>query len=134
MMVPMVVEKTSNSERVFDIFSQLLRDRIIVISTDINDQMAASVTAQLLFLEAQDPTKDIHMYINSPGGSVLSGLAIVDCMSMISNDIFSYTMGQSASMGSIIASSATKGKRFMLPNARHYYTACQVETKELRLI
>jgi ATP-dependent Clp protease protease subunit len=118
-MVPMVVEKTSNSERVFDIFSQLLRDRIIVISTDINDQMAASVTAQLLFLEAQDPTKDIHMYINSPGGSVLSGLAIVDCMSMISNDIFSYTMGQSASMGSIIASSATKGKRFMLPNARH---------------
>lgn len=119
MMVPMVVETTSKGERAYDIYSRLLRDRVIVIYSDVNDQMAASITAQLLFLEAEDPTKDINLYINSPGGSVLSGLQIVDCMNMISNDIVSYTMGQAASMGSIIASSATKGKRFMLPNARH---------------
>lgn len=118
-MVPMVVETTSKGERAYDIYSRLLRDRVIVIYSDVNDQMAASITAQLLFLEAEDPTKDINLYINSPGGSVLSGLQIVDCMNMISNDIVSYTMGQAASMGSIIASSATKGKRFMLPNARH---------------
>ena len=118
MMVPMVVEKTSSSERAYDVFSLILKERGIFIYGEINDALCSSVVAQLLYLEAQDPTKDINLYINSQGGSVLSGLTVVNCLKILKAPVASFVLGQAASMGSIIASAATKGKRYMLPYSR----------------
>lgn len=118
-LVPIVVESTSKGERSFDIFSRLLRDRVVMLNTDVNSQSASLIVAQLLFLESEDPNKDINFFINSPGGSVIDGLAILDTMGFIKCDVATYVMGQAASMGSLLASSGTKGKRFMLPNSRH---------------
>lgn len=115
----MVLEQTSKGERSYDIYSRLLRDRIIMLHTDVNEQSASVIVAQLLFLEAENPDKDINFYINSPGGSVIAGLSILDTMNFIKCDISTIVMGQGASMGSLLASSGTKGKRFMLPSARH---------------
>ena len=116
-MIPVVIEQTSRGERSYDIYSRLLKDRIIMVTGPVEDQMANSIIAQLLFLDAQDNTKDIYMYINTPGGSVSAGLAIVDTMNFIKSDVQTIVMGMAASMGTIIASSGAKGKRFMLPNA-----------------
>lgn len=116
--IPYVVEKTSKGERSYDIYSRLLKDRIILLSGEINDDVAASVVAQLLFLEAQDSSKDIYLYINSPGGVVTSGLSIYDTMNHIKPDVSTICIGQAASMGAFLLSSGTKGKRFALPNAR----------------
>lgn len=116
--IPYVVEKTSKGERSYDIYSRLLKDRIILLSGEINDEVAASVVAQLLFLEAQDSTKDIYLYINSPGGVVTSGLSIFDTMNYIKPDVSTICIGQAASMGAFLLSSGAKGKRFALPNAR----------------
>ncbi|MBT0879426.1 MULTISPECIES: ATP-dependent Clp endopeptidase proteolytic subunit ClpP [unclassified Campylobacter] len=116
--IPYVVEKTSKGERSYDIYSRLLKDRIILLSGEINDDVAASVVAQLLFLEAQDSTKDIYLYINSPGGVVTSGLSIFDTMNYIKPDVSTICIGQAASMGAFLLSSGAKGKRFALPNAR----------------
>jgi ATP-dependent Clp protease protease subunit len=115
----MVVEQTSKGERSYDIYSRLLKDRVIMLHTDVNEQSASVIVAQLLFLEAENPDKDINFYINSPGGSVIAGLSILDTMNFIKSDISTIVMGQAASMGSLLASSGTKGKRFMLPSARH---------------
>lgn len=117
MLVPTVIEQTSRGERAYDIYSRLLKDRIIMLSGEVNDQMANSLIAQLLFLDAQDSTKDISIYINSPGGSVTAGLAIVDTMNFVKSDIQTIAMGMAASMASVILSSGTKGKRFALPNS-----------------
>ena len=119
MLVPTVIEQTARGERAYDIYSRLLKDRIIMLSGEVNDQMANSIIAQLLFLDAQDPTKDIYLYVNTPGGSVSAGLAIVDTMNFIKADVQTIVMGTAASMGTIIASSGAKGKRFMLPNAEY---------------
>lgn len=116
-LVPMVVEKTQGGERAFDIFSRLLKERIIFVTGPIEDHMANLIVAQLLFLEAEDPKKDIHMYINSPGGSVSAGLGIVDTMNHIKPDVATVCVGIAASMGSIILSQGAKGKRSILPNA-----------------
>jgi len=116
-LVPMVVEKTQQGERAFDIFSRLLKERIIFVTGPIEDHMANLVVAQLLFLEADDSKKDISLYINSPGGSVSAGLAIVDTMNHIKPDVSTVCVGLAASMGSIILSQGAKGKRFALPNA-----------------
>lgn len=116
-LVPMVVEKTQGGERAYDIFSRLLRERIIFVTGPIEDHMANLVVAQLLFLEAEDPKKDIYMYINSPGGSVSAGLGIVDTMNHIKPDVATVCVGLAASMGSIILSQGAKGKRSILPNA-----------------
>lgn len=116
-LVPMVVEKTHHGERAFDIYSRLLKERIIFVTGPISDHMANLVVAQLLFLEAEDPKKDIFLYINSPGGSVTAGLGIVDTMHHIKPDVATVCVGLAASMGSIILSQGAKGKRFMLPNA-----------------
>ena len=118
-MIPVVIEQTSRGERSYDIYSRLLKDRIIMLTGPVEDNMANSIIAQLLFLDAQDPTKDIYLYINTPGGSVSAGLAIVDTMNFIKADVQTIVMGTAASMGTIIASSGTKGKRFMLPNAEY---------------
>ena len=118
-MIPIVIEQTSRGERSYDIYSRLLKDRIIMLTGQVEDNMANSIIAQLLFLDAQDPTKDIYLYINTPGGSVSAGLAIVDTMNFIKADVQTIVMGTAASMGTIIASSGTKGKRFMLPNAEY---------------
>lgn len=118
-MIPVVIEQTSRGERSYDIYSRLLRDRIIMLTGPVEDNMANSIIAQLLFLDAQDNTKDIYLYINTPGGSVSAGLAIVDTMNFIKSDVQTIVMGIAASMGTIIASSGTKGKRFMLPNAEY---------------
>jgi len=118
-LVPIVIEQTSKGERSYDIYSRLLRDRVILIEGEIHDQMANLVVAQLLFLESENDTKDISMYINSPGGSVTAGLAILDTMQFIKPDIATIVMGQACSMGSLLASSGAKGKRFILPRARH---------------
>ena len=118
-MIPVVIEQTSRGERSYDIYSRLLKDRIIMVTGPVEDQMANSIIAQLLFLDAQDNTKDIYMYINTPGGSVSAGLAIVDTMNFIKSDVQTIVMGMAASMGTIIASSGAKGKRFMLPNAEY---------------
>jgi ATP-dependent Clp protease protease subunit len=115
----MVLEQTSKGERSYDIYSRLLRDRIIMLHTDVNEQSASVIVAQLLFLEAENPDKDINFYINSPGGSVIAGLSILDTMNFIKCPVSTIVMGQAASMGSLLASSGTKGKRFMLPSARH---------------
>ena len=116
-LVPYVLEQTSRGERSYDIFSRLLNDRIIVLSDEVNDQTASIVIAQLLYLEGQDSTKDISLYINSPGGSVSAGLAIYDTMQYIKCDVSTICMGMAASMGAFLLSSGAKGKRFALPNA-----------------
>ncbi|MBU7455111.1 ATP-dependent Clp protease proteolytic subunit [Leuconostoc fallax] len=118
-MWPGVIEQTANGRESYDLPSRLLKDRIILVQGEVEDQMATSIVAQLLFLEAQDSDKEISMYINSPGGSVTAGLAIVDTMRFIKAPVTTIVMGLAASMGTIIASSGTKGKRFMLPNAEY---------------
>ena len=115
--VPYVVEQSAHGERSYDIFSRLLNDRIIVLSEDVNDTSASLVVAQLLYLEAQDPDKDIQFYINSPGGSVTAGMAIYDTMQYIKPDVSTICVGMAASMGAFLLSSGTKGKRYALPNA-----------------
>lgn len=119
MLVPMVIEKTANGERALDIKSRLLRDRIVMLDADVNDHSASLLVAQLLFLESENPDADILFYINSPGGSVTAGLAILDAMDFIKCDVSTIVMGQAASMGSLLASSGAKGKRLILPHARH---------------
>ncbi len=117
-LIPMVVEQTSRGERAFDIYSRLLKERIVFVVGPINDHVASLVTAQLLFLESEDPKKDIFLYINSPGGLVTSGLGIYDTMQYIKPDVSTLCIGQAASMGSFLLSAGTKGKRFSLPNSR----------------
>lgn len=115
--VPYVVDNSGREERVYDIYSRLLRDRIIFLGTQVTADLANSLVAQLLFLQSEDPKKDIHMYINSPGGSVTAGLAIYDTMQYLSCDVCTYCMGQAASMGALLLTAGAKGKRFALPNA-----------------
>ena len=117
-LVPMVVEQSSKGERAYDIYSRLLKERIIFLTGQINDNVASLVTAQLLFLEAEDPKKEIYLYINSPGGLVTSGLGIYDTMQYIKPDVSTLCIGQAASMGSFLLAAGTKGKRFSLPNSR----------------
>ena len=116
--IPYVVEKSGKGERSYDIFSRLLKDRIIMLSGEVNDVVASSIVAQFLFLEAEDPEKDIYFYINSPGGSVTSGMSMFDTMNYIKPDIVTICIGQAASMGAFLLSSGTKGKRYSLPNSR----------------
>ena len=116
-MIPYVVEQTSRGERSYDIFSRLLNDRIIFLSEEVNDATASLIVAQMLYLEAQDPDKDIQFYINSPGGSVTAGMAIYDTMQYIKCDVATITIGMAASMGAFLLSAGTKGKRMALPNA-----------------
>lgn len=116
--LPYVVEKSAKGERSYDIYSRLLKDRIVMLSGEINDDVASAVVAQLLFLEAEDPQKDIYMYINSPGGVVTSGFSIYDTMNYIKPDVCTICLGQAASMGAFLLSSGAKGKRYALPNAR----------------
>ncbi|BFL72831.1 MULTISPECIES: ATP-dependent Clp endopeptidase proteolytic subunit ClpP [Anaerococcus] len=116
-LVPTVVESTNKGERAYDIYSRLLKDRIIFLSGEVNDQMSDIIIAQLLFLESEDPDKDIQFYINSPGGVVTSGLAIYDTMNYIKPDVSTICIGQAASMGAVLLSSGAKGKRFSLPNS-----------------
>ncbi len=116
-LVPVVVEQTSRGERSFDIFSRLLNDRIIMLSDEVNDTTASLVVAQMLYLEAQDPDKDINFYINSPGGSVSAGFAIFDTMNFIKCDVSTICLGMAASMGAFLLAAGTKGKRFALPNS-----------------
>jgi len=116
-LVPMVIEQTGRGERSFDIFSRLLNDRIIMLSDEVNDATASLVVAQMLYLEAQDPDKDIHFYINSPGGSVSAGFAIFDTMNFIKCDVSTICLGMAASMGAFLLAAGTKGKRFALPNS-----------------
>jgi ATP-dependent Clp protease protease subunit len=117
-LTPYVIEDTGRGERVLDIYSRLLKDRIIFLGTEISDAIANVVVAQLLFLKMEDPKKDVHLYINSPGGAVTAGLAIYDTMKSLHCDINTYCIGQAASMGSLLLAAGTKGKRFMLPNSR----------------
>ncbi len=117
-LIPMVVEQTGRGERAYDIYSRLLKERIIFLGTAIDDNIASLVIAQLLFLEAEDPEKDIYIYINSPGGMVTSGMAIYDTMQYIQPDVVTTCIGQAASMGALLLAAGTKGKRFALPNAR----------------
>jgi|TARA_B100000809_G_scaffold87661_1_gene86108 ATP-dependent Clp protease protease subunit len=117
-LVPMVVDQTANGERSYDIFSRLLKERVIFLTNDINDYQADLICAQLLFLEAENPDKDIHFYINSPGGTVTSGMAIYDTMQFISSPVATTVMGQACSMGSLLAQAGAKGKRYVLPNSR----------------
>jgi ATP-dependent Clp protease protease subunit len=116
--IPYVVEQTGRGERSYDIYSRLLKDRIIMLSGEVNDQVASTIVAQLLFLEAQDPDKDIYFYINSPGGVITSGLSMFDTMNYIKPDIVTICMGQAASMGAFLLACGTPGKRYALPNAR----------------
>lgn len=116
-LVPMVVEQTSRGERSYDIFSRLLNDRIIMLCGEVNDASASLVVAQLLYLEAQDPDKDIHLYINSPGGSVTAGMAIYDTMNYIKPDVSTICIGMAASMGAFLLTAGAKGKRYALPNS-----------------
>ena len=118
-LVPMVLEQTSKGERSYDIYSRLLRDRVILLEGEVHDQMANLIVAQLLYLESENPDKDISLYINSPGGSVTAGMAIYDAMQFIQPDVTTIVMGQACSMGSLLAQAGAKGKRLMLPNARH---------------
>ena len=118
MLVPMVVEQTSRGERAFDIYSRMLKDSIIFLGTPIDDQVANLIVAQLLFLEAEDPERDINIYINSPGGSITAGMAIYDTMQFIRNDVTTICVGQCASMGALLLTAGAKGKRFALPNSR----------------
>ena len=116
--IPYVVEQTGRGERSYDIYSRLLKDRIIMLSGEVNDQVASTIVAQLLFLEAQDPDKDIYFYINSPGGVITSGLSMFDTMNYIKPDIVTICMGQAASMGAFLLACGTPGKRYALPHAR----------------
>ncbi|GAA7172708.1 ATP-dependent Clp endopeptidase proteolytic subunit ClpP [Helicobacter pylori] len=118
MFIPYVIEKSSRGERSYDIYSRLLKDRIIMLSGEIHDELAASIIAQLLFLEAEDPTKDIYLYINSPGGVITSGFSIYDTMNYIKPDVCTICIGQAASMGAFLLSCGAEGKRFALPNSR----------------
>ena len=118
-LVPMVLERTGNSERAMDLYSRLMRDRVILLEGEVHDQMANLIVGQLLFLESEDATRDITMFINSPGGSVTAGMAIYDTMQFIKPDVSTYVMGQACSMGSLLAQAGAPGKRFILPNARH---------------
>ncbi len=117
-LVPMVVESTNKGERAFDIYSRLLRDRIVMLDTDVNEHSASLIVAQMLYLESEDPDKDIQFFINSPGGSVTAGLAIYDTMQFIKPDVATYVMGQACSMGSFLAQAGAKGKRYVLPESR----------------
>ena len=117
-LIPMVVEQTNRGERAFDIYSRLLKDNIIFLGTPIDDNVANVVTAQFLFLEAEDPEKDIHLYINSPGGAISAGMAIYDTMQYIRPNVSTICIGQAASMGALLLSAGTPGKRFALPNSR----------------
>jgi ATP-dependent Clp protease protease subunit len=118
-LVPIVIEHTSRGERSYDIYSRLLKDRVILLEGEVHDQMANLIVAQLLFLESEDDKKGISLYINSPGGSVTAGMAIYDTMQFISPEVSTIVMGQACSMGSLLAQAGTKGKRMILPNARH---------------
>ncbi len=118
MLIPIVVEQTSRGERAYDIYSRLLKDRIVFIGEQVNDSMANTIIAQLLFLESEDPDKDINLYVNSPGGSVTAGLAIYDTMQYIKPDITTICMGQCASMGALLLAAGTAGKRYSLPHGR----------------
>ena len=117
-LIPMVVEQTNRGERAYDIYSRLLKDNIIFLGTPIDDNVANVVTAQLLFLEAEDPEKDIHLYINSPGGSISAGMAVYDTMQYIRPNVSTICIGQAASMGALLLAAGTPGKRFALPNSR----------------
>jgi len=117
-LIPYVVEKSGREERVFDIYSRLLKDRIIFLGTQVNDEVANCLVAQLLFLQSEDPKADIHLYINSPGGSVTAGLAIYDTMQFVTCDVATYCIGQAASMGAVLLAAGAAGKRHALPNAR----------------
>ena len=118
-LVPMVLERTSQGERSYDLYSRLLKDRIVILDTDVNEHSASLIVAQLLFLESEDANKDILFYINSPGGVVTAGMSIYDTMQFISPDVSTIVMGQACSMGSLLATAGAKGKRMILPNARH---------------
>ena len=118
-LVPMVVESTSKGERAFDIYSRLLKERIVMLNGPVEDHMANLIVAQLLFLESENPEKEISLFINSPGGVVTAGMSIYDVMQFIKCDVATFVMGQACSMGSLLATAGTAGKRFMLPNARH---------------
>ena len=118
-LVPMVIEQTSKGERSYDIYSRLLRDRIIMLDNEVTQHTSSLIVAQLLFLESDDPDKDIHFYIDSPGGSVTAGMGIYDTMQFIKPNISTIVLGQACSMGSLLAQSGAAGKRYMLPNARH---------------
>ena len=118
-LIPTVIEKTANGERAYDIYSRLLKDRIIMLDTDVNSHSASLITSQLLFLESENPEKDILFYINSPGGSVSAGMAIYDTMNFIKCDVSTIVMGMAASMGSLLSTAGAKGKRKMLPHATH---------------
>ncbi|HUG43054.1 MAG TPA: ATP-dependent Clp endopeptidase proteolytic subunit ClpP [Acidobacteriota bacterium] len=117
-LVPMVVEQTNRGERAFDIYSRLLKDNIVFVGTPIDDNVANLVTAQLLFLEAEDPDRDIFLYINSPGGAITAGLAIYDTMQFVKNDVNTICIGQAASMGALLLAAGVRGKRFALPHSR----------------
>ncbi len=117
-MIPYVVEKSGREERVYDIYSRLLKDRIIFLGTQVNDEMANAIVAQMLFLQSDDPKADIHLYINSPGGSITAGMAIYDTMQFVTCDVATYCIGQAASMGAVLLTAGAPGKRFALPNAR----------------
>lgn len=117
-LVPMVIETTGRGERAYDIYSRLLKDRVMFIGTPIDDNVANLIVAQLLFLQMEDPDKDIHVYINSPGGSVTAGLAIYDTIQFLKCDVATYCLGQAASMGAVLLAAGAKGKRYCLPNAR----------------
>ena len=116
--IPYVIEKTGRGERSYDIYSRLLKDRIVMLSGEVNDQVATSIVAQFLFLEAEDPEKDIYFYINSPGGVITAGMSIFDTMNFIKPDVSTICIGQAASMGAFLLSAGTKGKRYSLPNSR----------------
>jgi len=116
--VPIVIEQSHRSERAFDIYSRLLKERIIFLGEEVTDHLTSVIVAQLLFLESEDPEKDVHIYINSPGGSVTAGLAMYDTMQYIKPDICTYCMGQAASMGAVLLAAGTKGKRYALPHSR----------------
>jgi ATP-dependent Clp protease protease subunit len=117
-LIPYVVEKSGREERVFDIYSRLLKDRIIFLGSAVNDEVANSLVAQMLFLQSEDPKSDIHLYVNSPGGSISAGMAIYDTMQFVSCDVATYCIGQAASMGAILLTAGAAGKRHALPNAR----------------
>lgn len=117
-LIPVVIEQTPRGERSYDIYSRLLKDRIVMLQTPVTDDVASSIIAQLFFLEMENPDQDIHMYINSPGGSVTAGLAIYDIMQFVKCDVRTYCLGQAASMGSLLLAAGTAGKRYILPNSR----------------
>ena len=117
-LIPYVVEKSGREERVYDIYSRLLKDRIIFLGQQVDDQISNALVAQMLFLQSDDPKADIHMYINSPGGSITAGMAIYDTMQFVSCDVATYCIGQAASMGAVLLTAGAKGKRYALPNAR----------------